>query len=74
MDHGKIGTHQFKIPVKPQVNFELYKKHVMSTLCHSKDLNRVKAGFKSVPLQPFFEFPATFWHWIAQQFQNIIGE
>ena len=39
-----------------------------------KDLSRVKAGFKSVPLQPYFEFPTTFWHWLAQRFQNKIGE
>ena len=39
-----------------------------------KDLSRVNASFKSVPFQPFFEFSATFWRWLAQQFQNVIGE
>ena len=43
-------------------------------VCTFKDLSRVKAGFKSVPLQPYFEFPATFRHRLAQQFQNKIGE
>ena len=40
----------------------------------SKDLSRVKAGFKSVPLRLYFEFPAASWHWLAQRFQNKIGE
>ena len=39
-----------------------------------KDPRRVKAGFKSVPLQLYFEFPAPFWHWLAQRFQNEFGE
>ena len=39
-----------------------------------KDLSRVKASFKSIPLQPYFEFCATFWHWVAQQFQTKIGD
>ena len=39
-----------------------------------KDLSRVKAGFKSVPLQLYFEFRATFQHCQAQQFKNKFGE
>ena len=39
-----------------------------------KDLSRVKASFKSVPPQTYFEFCATFQHWLAQQFQNKIGK
>ena len=42
--------------------------------CFFKDLSRVKASFKSVPPQPYFEFPATFWCWLAQRFQNKVGE
>ena len=34
----------------------------------SKDLSRVKAGFKSIPLQPNFEFPATFFSLFANNF------
>ena len=43
-------------------------------LVYLKDLNRVKAGIKRVPLQLYFEFCATFWHWLAQKFQNRLGE
>ena len=40
----------------------------------SKDLSRVKASFKSIPLQLYFEFRTTFWHWLAQQLQNKVEE
>ena len=30
-----------------------------------KDLSRLKASFKSVPPQPYFEFPATLRCWLA---------
>ena len=39
-----------------------------------KELSRVKTGFENIPLQPYVEFRTTFWHWLAQQFQNKIGE
>ena len=39
-----------------------------------KDLCRVKAGFKIVPPQLYFEFRATFWHWLAQRIQNKVEE
>ena len=39
-----------------------------------KDLSRVKADFKSVPPQPYFEFRANFRYWLAQRFQNKIEE
>ena len=39
-----------------------------------KDLGIVKAGFKSVPPQLYLEFRATFWHWLAHQIQNKVGE
>ena len=42
--------------------------------CQGKDLSRVKAGFKSVPLHHYFEFPATLQHWLAQRFQNKIED
>ena len=45
-----------------------------TVLSEGKDLSRVKASFESVPPQPYFEFPATFWHWLAQRFQNEFGE
>ena len=41
---------------------------------YCKDLSRVKAGFKSVPPQLYFEFRATFWHWLAQRIQNKVEE
>ena len=39
-----------------------------------KDLSRVKAGFKSVPPQLYFEFGATFQHLLAEQIQNKVEE
>ena len=39
-----------------------------------KDLCRVKAGFKSVLRQLYFEFRATFRHWLAQRIQNKVEE
>ena len=39
-----------------------------------KDPSRVKASFKSVPPQPYFEFPATLQCWLAQRFQNKVEE
>ena len=41
---------------------------------YCKDLSRVKAGFKRVPVQPNLKFPATFWYWLAQRFQNKVEE
>ena len=46
--------------------------NILEKIAKVKDLSRVKAGFKSVPLHHYFEFPATFWHWLAQRFQNKI--
>ena len=47
--------------------------------CHlkvkfSKDLWMVKAGSKSVPPQPYFEFRTTFRHWLPQPIQNKVEE
>ena len=39
-----------------------------------KDLSRANAGFKSLPRQLYFEFCATFRHWLAQLIQNKVGE
>ena len=34
----------------------------------------VKASFKSVPRQPYFEFRTTIRHWLVKPFQNKAGE
>ena len=44
------------------------------TLVLGKDPSTVKADFKSVPPQPYFEFCATFQYWLAQRFQNKVEE
>ena len=55
--------------------FEKLKKFwILQKYIACKDLSRVKADFKRVPLQLYFEFPATFQHWLTQGFQNDIGE
>ena len=48
-------------------NFDFLKKLF-------KDLSRVKASFESVTPQLYFEFCATFWHWLAQRIQNKVEE
>ena len=54
-----------------------FLKYLRGKILHEsicKDLGRVKASFKSIPLQLYFEFRASFWHWLAQQFQNNFEE
>ena len=48
--------------------------NILEKIAKVKDLSRVKAGFKSVPLHHYFEFPATLQHWLAQRFQNKIED
>ena len=43
-----------------------------SQMC--KDLSRIKAGFISFPPQLYFEYRATFWHWLALLIQNKVEE
>ena len=67
LNEGKVQIDALR-GLKPfQILFSL------DLLTVHKDLCRIKAGFKSLPLQPYFEFRATFQHWLAQRFQNKIG-
>ena len=66
-DKGKLTNDLSTLELQSTVT-----EKMVNTL--RKDLSRVKASFKSVPLQLYFRFPATLWHWLTKRFQNKLGE